>query len=105
MLGFNYSEDKLHLFGPKAAMLGVEVDCGAWRAGHVVIRNKETCSKEIQQLIAGLTEGERLTSKEFLSIVGRLQCTEARIMGRMGKLTGAESDQDLDVPAADLSHA
>ena len=33
LLGFSYSEDKLHPFGSTAAMLGVEVDCGPWREG------------------------------------------------------------------------
>lgn len=67
-------------------MLGVEVDCGTWQSGHVVIRNKESRSKEIQQLVANMREGGQLTSKEFLSVVGRLQFAEAQVMGRMGKL-------------------
>ena len=33
-----------------------------------------------------LSEGGHLTSREFLSIVGRLQFAEAQVMGRMGKL-------------------
>ena len=38
LLGFQHFEDKMHQFGPKASMLGVEVDCGTWQSGHVVIR-------------------------------------------------------------------
>ena len=86
LLGFSYSEDKLHPFGPTAAMLGVEVDCGPWKKGHIVVRNKESRAKEIQQLVSNLTVGEHLTSREFLSIVGRLQFAEAQVMGRLGKL-------------------
>ena len=86
LLGFSYSEDKLHPFGSTAAMLGVEVDCGPWKEGHIVVRNKESRAKEIQQLVSNLTVGEHLTSREFLSIVGRLQFAEAQVMGRLGKL-------------------
>ena len=86
LLGFSYSEDKLHPFGSTAAMLGVEVDCGPWKKGHIVVRNKESRAKEIQQLVSNLTVGEHLTSREFLSIVGRLQFAEAQVMGRLGKL-------------------
>ena len=67
-------------------MLGVEVDCSNWKTGNIVVKNKESRSKEIQDLVANLQEGGHLTSREFLSIVGRLQFAEAQVMGRMGKL-------------------
>ena len=85
-LGFDYSSDKLHGFATTAAMLGVEVDCSNWKAGNIVVKNKESRSKEIQDFVANLQEGGHLTSREFLSIVGRLQFAEAQVMGRMGKL-------------------
>ena len=52
----------------------------------VVVKNQELQSKEIQDLVTNLSEGGHLTSREFLSIVGRLQFAEAQVMGRMGKL-------------------
>ena len=86
LLGFGYSGDKLRAFGTTVAMLGVEVDCSCWKAGSIVVKNKESRSKEIQDLVANLSEGGHLTSREFISIVGRLQLAEAQVMGRMGKL-------------------
>ena len=50
------------------------------------MKNKESRSKEIQDLATNLSEGGHLTSREFLSIVGRVQFAEAQVMGRMGKL-------------------
>ena len=86
LLGFECSADKLHEFGLVSAMLGVEVNCKNWKAGSIVVKNKEPRCKEINELVANLVEGDHLTSREFLSIVGRLQFAEAQVMGRMGKL-------------------
>ena len=86
LLGFEYSADKLHEFGLVSAMLGFEVDCTNWKAGSIVVKNKESRCREINELVSNLTEGGHLTSREFLSIVGRLQFAEAQVMGRMGKL-------------------
>ena len=86
LLGFEYSADKLHEFGLVSAMLGVEVDCTKWKDGSIVVKNKESKCREINDLVSNLSEGGHLTSREFLSIVGRLQFAEAQAMGRMGKL-------------------
>ena len=88
LLGFDSSTDILHDFGTVSAMLGVEVDCSNWKAGSIVIvvKNKESRSREINELVSNLSEGGHLTSREFLSIVGRLQFAEAQVMGCMGKL-------------------
>ena len=86
LLGFDYSADKLHEFGLVSAMLGVEVDCTNWKDGSIVVKNKESRCREINELVSNLSEGGHLTSREFLSIVGRLQFAEAQVMGRMGKL-------------------
>ena len=86
LLGFEYSADKLHEFGLVSAMLGVEVDCTNWKSGRITVKNKESRCREITELVSGLSEGGHLTSREFLSIVGRLQFAEAQVMGRMGKL-------------------
>ena len=86
LLGFDYSSDKLHDFSAVSAMLGVEVDCSNWRAGSIVVKNKESRSRQTSELVSNLSERGHLTSREFLSIVGRLQFAEAQVMGRMGKL-------------------
>ena len=48
------------------------------------MKNKESRSKEIQDLVANLQEGGHRTSREFLSIVGRLQSAEAQVMAVWG---------------------
>ena len=86
LLGFEFSADKLKPFGAEATMLGVEVDCAGWKTGNVVVKNKESRARELGDFVRELKVGGRLTTKQFLSVVGRLQFAEAQVMGRMGKL-------------------
>ena len=86
LLGFEFATDKLKQFSSEATMLGVEVDCGGWTTSNIVVRNKESRSKELAEFVKDLRVGGKLTTKQFLSVVGRLQFAEAQVMGRMGKL-------------------
>ena len=86
LLGFEFAADKLKSFDCRATMLGVEVDCDDWKSGSVIVRNKESRSRELAEFVKDLKVGSRLTTKQFLSVVGRLQFAEAQVMGRIGKL-------------------
>ena len=86
LLGFEFATDKLKQFSSEATMLGVEVDCGGWTTSNIVVRNKESRSKELAEFVKDLRVGGKLTTKQFLRVVGRLQFAEAQVMGRMGKL-------------------
>ncbi len=55
LLGFDYSADKLQNFSAVSAMLGVEVDCANWKAGSIVVKNKESRSREINELVSSLS--------------------------------------------------
>ena len=78
--------EKLVPFDTHATMLGVEISCSEWREGRVIIKNKESRSKELLAFVKGLRVGDSFSPKEFLSVIGRFQFAEAQVMGRIGKL-------------------
>ena len=86
LLGFSYASEKLVPFDTHATMLGVEISCSEWREGRVIIKNKESRSKELLAFVKGLRVGDSFSPKEFLSVIGRFQFAEAQVMGRIGKL-------------------
>lgn len=86
LLGVSYAPDKLVSFDTHATMLGVEISCDGWRDGRLVIKNKESRSKELLAFARGLRVGDSFSPKEFLSVIGRFQFAEAQVMGRIGKL-------------------
>ena len=86
LLGISYSADKLVRFDRQATMLGVEISRGEWKDKKIVVRNKESRSKELLAYVKNLKVGDRLSPKEFLGVIGRFQFAEAQVMGRIGKL-------------------
>ena len=65
--------------------LGSEISCAEWKNKQLVVRNKESRSKELLAYVKGLHVGDRLSPKEFLGvIVGRFQFAEDQVMGRIG---------------------
>ena len=86
LLGFSYASEKLVQFDRQATMLGVEVSCAEWKDKKIVVRNKESRSRELLAYVKNLQVGDRLSPKEFLGVIGRFQFAEAQVMGRIGKL-------------------
>ncbi len=86
LLGFSFASEKLVQFNKQATMLGVEISCAEWKSKRIVVRNKESRSRELLAYVKGLKVDDRLLPKEFLGVIGRFQFAEAQVMGRIGKL-------------------
>lgn len=99
LLGFSASVDKLSPFSHIATMLGVEVDLGSAEEGVIRIKNKEGRSSEVCEVIRACISDGCIKLRDFARVAGRVQFSDAQVMGRAGKLALSE------LRAASMSHA
>ncbi|CAE7434029.1 SLC24A2 [Symbiodinium sp. CCMP2592] len=90
VLGFSASLDKLSPFADVASMLGVEIDLKGAREGVIRIRNKEGRSSEVCDAIRECISEGCIKMRTFARVAGRVQFSDAQVMGRTGKLALAE---------------
>ena len=90
LLGFSFSQEKLKPFSKKAVVLGVEIDLEDVRDRGVLVRNKPGRLEEVEGVAAKLLEGDQISNADCSKLLGRLQCAEGQVMGRVGKLAMAE---------------
>ena len=89
VLGFGASLDKLNPFAGVATMLGVEVDLNEASAGCIHIRNKEGRASDVCSVIRDCIEVGHIM-RDFAKVAGRVQFSDAQVMGRSGKLALAD---------------
>ncbi|CAE7606611.1 unnamed protein product [Symbiodinium sp. CCMP2456] len=99
LLGFSASVDKLNPFSHVATMLGVEVDLGSAEEGVIRIKNKEGRSSDVCEVIRACIADGCIKLRDFARVAGRVQFSDAQVMGRAGKLALSE------LRAASMSHA
>ncbi|CAE7224143.1 unnamed protein product [Symbiodinium sp. CCMP2592] len=90
VLGFSASLDKLNPFADVASMLGVEIDLKGARESVIRIRNKEGRSSEVCDAIRECISEGCIKMRTFARVAGRVQFSDAQVMGRTGKLALAE---------------
>ncbi|CAE7270056.1 SLC24A2 [Symbiodinium sp. CCMP2592] len=90
VLGFSASLDKLNPFADVASMLGVEIDLKGAKESVIRIRNKEGRSSEVCDAIRECISEGCIKMRTFARVAGRVQFSDAQVMGRTGKLALAE---------------
>ncbi|CAE7576274.1 unnamed protein product [Symbiodinium microadriaticum] len=99
LLGFSASVDKLSPFSHIATMLGVEVDLSSAAEGCIRIKNKEGRASEVCEVIHECIAEGCIQLRDFAKVAGRVQFSDAQVMGRAGKLALSE------LRAASMRHA
>ena len=70
LIGFQCAEDKLLDFGPKAVVLGIELDCSRSEEGLLLISNKQGRAEEVCEALEGFLASGNMSKKNFARLMG-----------------------------------
>ena len=104
LLGIRISEDKDQGFNGVAEMLGVKVDLTSDDFSEIRVANKQDRVDEIGSAISKIVAEGQVCVRELPSLFGRLQFSEAQILGRCGRLALADlrSLERINAPTVQL---
>ena len=86
LTGFEFAEDKNPPFAPEVGALGVVVDVSRSAEGTIAIRNKQSRIDELRPLLDHVTASQTVVPCELPSFLGKLQCVDAQVWGRAGRM-------------------
>ena len=104
LLGWETSSDKDTEFGSVAKFLGLEINLTESHLGVFSLENTEKRKTELVQNIEGILTAGRLTTKDGLSLRGRLLFAENQISGRLAGRAMSEISKHLASGCVDLEN-
>ena len=90
LFGVTVAEDKEVAFDQVAELLGVSLDLSDPSLSSVKVANKAGRARELAVALEGILQAGVVRPRELPSLFGRLQFSEAQILGRAGRLAIAD---------------
>ena len=86
LTGFEFAEDKCPPFQSEVEALGVVLDVSGSSRGVIAVRNTQSRIDELKPFLDSAVKTGKLVPCEMPSFLGKLQCADAQVWGRAGRI-------------------